>query len=172
MNLLHCSQSIKGKVGKEKGMGLVEVLIASSIMAASLISIMGVYNALSKLSLRNTDSIQATYLAEEGLEIVRVLRDKGWANIASTTASTTYSFFWNNASSTWMATTSPEEIDIFDRSVIFESVRRNANFSIVQGGMGTVDPNSRKVTVTVSWLTVSGTSTKVLEGYVFNTFNK
>lgn len=157
----------------KSGMGLVEIIIASSIVIASLVSIIGVYNSMAALSIRNTDNVQATFLAEEGVEIVRILRDKGWANIASSTLGSTYSFYWNNASSTWVSTTTVISTDIFERTVTYESVFRDINFNIVKGSFagGTLDPNSRMVTVQVSWPTTAGTSTKSIESYIFNTFN-
>lgn len=170
MNKLEFIRAHKDK----KGMGLVEVVIASAIVMASLVSIMGVYNSMATLSLRNTDTIQATFLAEEGVEIVRILRDKGWANIASTTNGVPYSFYWNNASSTWVSTSTIIESDIFERQVVYSAVYRDANFDIIPtlgGPSGTLDTNSKKVTVTVSWPSQTGTSTKSLDSYVFNTFN-
>lgn len=156
-----------------KGMGLVEVVIASAIVMSSLVSIIGVYNSMAALSLRNTDSVQAALLAEEGVEIVRILRDKGWSNIASSTNGSTYSFYWNLASSTWVSTTTVIESDIFERRVVYSPVYRDVNFDISKATTGpvTLDPNSKKATVTVSWPTDAGTSSKSLEAYVFNTFN-
>lgn len=161
------------KINKyKKGMGLVEVVIASAIVMASLVSIMGVYNSMASLSLRNTDAIQATFLAEEGIEIVRILRDKGWANIASSTNGTEYSFYWNYASSTWVSTTTIIESDIFERRVVYSPVYRDVNFNIASSSGGTtLDTNSKKVTVTISWPSNNSTSTKSLDSYVFNTFN-
>ncbi len=161
------------KQKKEKGMSLVEVIIASAIVLSALISIMGVYSAMATLSLRNTDSIQATFLAEEGVEIVRILRDKSWSNIASTTNYATYSFYWNNASSTWVSTTTIIKTDMFQRTAVYSPVYRDTNFNITTSSSSpaTLDPNSRKISITISWPSSNGTSTKVLDSYMFNTFN-
>lgn len=157
-----------------KGMGLIEIIIASSIVMASLVSIIGVYNSMVALSLRNTDTVQATLLAEEGVEIARILRDKGWANIASSTEGSIYSFYWNNASSTWVSTTTIISSDFFERRVVYSPVYRNSSFDIVPTSFDpgvSVDTNSKKVTVTVTWPVAQGTSSKSIEAYIFNTFN-
>ena len=146
---------------------MVEVIIASAIMAMVLVSIISVYNSMAKLSLQNTDAVQANFLLEEGAEIVRVMRDTSWAQIASTTDGVIYRFYWN--STTWVATTSVFTVDQFDRTVVFSPVNRDADFNITSTG-GTLDANSRKATISVAFQRDGATTTKSLEIYTFNTF--
>ncbi len=168
------SPHLQNKIGKDlkSGMGLIEVIIASAIILSALVSIMAVYNSMASLSLRNTDSIQAAFLAEEGTEIVRILRDKAWSNIGSTTNYAIYSFAWNNASSTWVSTTTKISTDIYERTVIYTPVYRDASFNITVSttSPAVLDLNSKKVSITVAWPTANGTSTKTIESYIFNTF--
>ncbi|MES3005700.1 MAG: type II secretion system protein [Patescibacteria group bacterium] len=155
----------------QRGMSLVEVIIAAAIIGSSVVFIMGVYSGLSKLSFRNTARIQSAMLAEEGVVAVKTMRDAGWSSqIASLTMETPYRLYWTG--SAWRATTSPAIIDNqFDRTFVLSSVSRdNTSADIVTSG-GTVDVNSRKVTVNVAYQDNGATTTKSLESYIFNIFN-
>lgn len=152
----------------KKGMGMVEVLIASAVMAVVLISIISVYNSMAELSLKNTDVVQANFLLEEGAEALRIMRDTSWQRISTTTLGTPYRFYWDNT--TWVATTSVVLVDQFDRTFVFEPVYRDMNFNIVPSG-GTIDTGTRKATISVAWLRNGATTTKSIETYVFNRLN-
>jgi hypothetical protein len=154
----------------KQGFGMVEIIIASAIMGAVIVSVISVYHSLAEISLQNTPHIQSAFLLEEGVEIVKVMRDTSWTSIASSTVGTPYYFRWEQASSTWRATTSPQLVDIFTRTVTFADVNRDTDFNIVSTG-GTVDINSRKATIEVSWNTDEGTTTKSVDTYIFKTFN-
>ncbi len=153
-----------------KGISLVEVIVAAAIIGSAVLSTMGVYANLSKLSYQNMPKIQANYLAEEGIEAVRTLRDAGWSSkISKLSTTTAYSLYWNGTN--WTATTTSALIDnLFSRAFTLSDVVRDANFNIASSS-GTYDSGSKMVSVTVSWPDRDGTSTKNLQGYIFNTFN-
>ncbi len=154
----------------QKGFGMVEIIIASAIMGAVIVSVISVYHSLAEISLQNTPHVQAAFLLEEGVEVVKVIRDTSWSGIASSTVGTVYQFRWNQSNSTWTTTTTPQVVDIFTRTVIFSNVNRDADFNIVSTG-GTLDANTRKATIQVSWRTDKGTTTKSVDTYIFKTFN-
>lgn len=158
----------------KKGFGMVEVIIASAIMGAVIVSVISVYHSLAEISLQNTPHIQSSFLLEEGVELVKVMRDTSWASIASSTVDTAYYLGWTRTSSpTAVATSSPNnllDLNIFTRTVTFSNVNRDTDFNIVSSG-GTLDPYSRKATIQVSWPTDKGTTTKSVETYIFRTFN-
>ncbi len=172
MNFLMILKTIKNQstISKsQKGTGMVEVLIAAGIMAIVLVTVINVYHALAALSLQNTEKIQSAFLLEEGVEAVRILRDRGWtANIASLSSEGVY--YLNFQGGTWVATTSRQIIDGFDRKLVISPVNRDGSFNIVTSG-GSVDTNSRKATITVEWNTRNGTTSTSIDTYVFNTFN-
>ena len=97
------------------------------------------------------------------------MRDNGWtANIASQTASSTFYISFNG--STWVSTASNTYIDgTFERSVVLYDVYRDGGEDITESG--TLDPDTKKVTVSVSWRAQSGTSTRSLSIYMTNMFN-
>ena len=71
----------------KKGISLVEVIIASSIISLSMIYISNVYGNFLTLSLENTDKVQAVFLLDEGVEAMKTMRSYAWSTMASYTRS-------------------------------------------------------------------------------------
>lgn len=65
---------------KQKAFGIVEVLIASSIIVVILASLVGMGQLALSNSVRMQERAQATRLAQEGIEIVRQIRDTNWVD--------------------------------------------------------------------------------------------
>ncbi|MBX4200412.1 prepilin-type N-terminal cleavage/methylation domain-containing protein [Candidatus Parcubacteria bacterium] len=158
---------IKSK--KTRGVTLVEVVIATALILVLLLTLTGVYNMYLTSALENTDTVRAAYLAEEGVESVKLMRDFSWAsNIATLAVDTNYYLTFTN--SKWQATTTFSLVDsTFDRKFVLSSVNRDSSSNITSSG-GTLDPNTRKLTVTLSWPTRSGTSTQAITTYIDNIF--
>jgi len=154
-----------------RGFALVEALVASAILAAVIAAAAGAYLLLLQHSSGNAARIQAEYLAEEGLEAVRLLRDSSWtSNIASQPIGTAFYLAWSGTS--WQPTAANTYIDgTFERNITLASVNRDASsYDIVASG-GSNDANTRLVTVTVSWRDGSATSSRSLSTYLVNMFN-
>ncbi len=102
--------------------------------------------------------------------MVKGLRDASWTgNIASQTNDTPY--YLDFVNSAWALTTTLLLIDSkFSRTVTFSAVGRNSSSDIVASG-GTSDPNTRKVTVVVSWPLGGITATRSIETYITNIFS-
>ena len=122
-------------------------------MAISVIAVIAVVVGFSVTTYVNAraellDDTKALYLAEEGYELLRVLRDSDWATIDGLTIGDTYSF---DVSTTTIALTSTlEVIDAeFYRSFVVSEIRRDGDDDIDFSGGGTNDPDSRLVTVSV-----------------------
>ncbi len=148
-----------------QGFFLIEVIVAASIIAVSLILLLGSIGDSVEASRRSLERTQASYLLEEGVEAVKAIRDGAWSSISTTTNGTTYYLAWGG--SAWALTTTPQTIDGFTRSVVFAAVARDVNDDIVMSG-GTVDTGTRKVTVTTSWSAPSGIKTESLQLYIAN----
>lgn len=147
-----------------KGISLIEIIVAIGILGFVFVS-------LGKLSSRAISGLQsdmlaqkATYLAQEGMEITRLLRDQSWStNIAPLTLGTNYYFV---RSSNWWAVTATSQPlieNIFSRTATPFEVQRNSSDDIVPSG-GTPDPNTKRVVVRVLW----GTREVKLETYLTN----
>ncbi len=152
-----------------RGVALVEVVISSAIFLIAVLGITAAFSLSLKASLQNTSKVQATLLAEEGIEAMRAVRDGGWTSkIVPLTAGTSYYLYWTGTN--WTSTTTYALVDsTFERKVVLGSVSRDSNQNIVLSG-GTNDANTRKVTVTVSWREGTATSTKSLATYLTNIF--
>ncbi len=152
-----------------KGFGLLEVLIASTIITIGILAISTSFTVYIKYALSNDKNVQAAYLAQEGFEVMGFLRDKGWAsNVASISTTTP---FYLTFSSTWTTTTSaPAYIDsTFLRQLTISDVRRDVSDNIVTSG-GIWDPYTKKVTLTVSYFQGKATTTQTMSMYISKLF--
>jgi prepilin-type N-terminal cleavage/methylation domain-containing protein len=68
------------RIKTKKGFTLLEVIIAITIVTVGLVSVLGnIYQAVSYTSFSSSRLI-ALYLLQEGMEIVRNIRDENWLN--------------------------------------------------------------------------------------------
>lgn len=149
---------------RQQGFGLVEVLIGASIITLGIVALIQAFGIYVKFALNNDRNVQAAYLAEEGLEVATFLRDGGWgANYDRFTIGANYYISWNGSS--WATTTTEQNIDgIFWRKFVVDNVYRDANDKIASSG--TLDPNTKKVTVTVAYKQGVATTTKTMSTYL------
>ena len=134
---------------QQNGIAIIEILIGTSILTLVLAFIsytLLLFLDTSDLALEQT---QALYLAEEGQELMRYLRDEDWQTISDLTEGNTY--YLDIATSTIGLSSTPEVIDgTFTRAVVVDELRRDSNDDFVESG-GMVDSGGRVITVTVSW---------------------
>lgn len=150
------------------GFGIIEIIIGSAIISLSFLGLMAVANISLKVLEENSHNLKAAFLLEEGIEAVKILRDTDWSqNIATLSTGTNYYFEFNGT--TWQATTNNTYIDgLFERRFVVENVYRDSNDDIAASG--TVDPNTKKITVYVSWPEKGATKTKYISTYISNLF--
>ncbi len=161
------------KKNLKKGSGLVEILVAVFIFSIILGALINASSAYFSGAGVNLSSTKAAYLAEEGIEAVKTIRDFGWNNISALSDNTDYYLYFDTSSSTnnvWKATTTPSIIDSnFIRTFKINSVYRDIDGRIILSG-GTLDINTRKVISSVSWKSNNSTTTKSLSTYITNIF--
>ncbi len=145
---------------------MVEIIIGSAIMLVGILAISVSFNTYLEYSLSNQKNVEATYLLQEGIEVMTFFRDKGWTNNISR-LSTTTTYYLTFSSNTWATSTSPQYVDgLFLRSINVYDVRRDANDDIAVSG--TYDSNIKLVTATVSYFQGKGTTTKSMSKYIVN----
>lgn len=150
------------------GFGLVEVVVAAGVLSVVGLAFLASYSSFVKASLATLRVSQAAFLAEEGLEAVRFIRDSGWASkISPLSTGVSYYFAWESSIG-WTSTTTPETVGIFSRSFRLNSVYRDGNSDIAASGV--LDANARKITVSVSYPEQAGTTTKEISSYLTNLF--
>lgn len=149
------------------GIGAVEIVIGSAIISLVLLSVSSAFNSSLKGSRAVAKKTQANFLAQEGIEAVRILRDNGWQNVSGLSDGENYYFAWS--AGTWATTTSNAFIDgTFERKFTVLNAYRDGNDNIAQSG--TLDPNTKKVTVSVSWREGLSTTTESISAYLINIF--
>lgn len=155
---------------KSHGFGLVEVLVGVAIISMSLVALFSVYTSYLRVEFGNIRIVKASFLIDEGLEVVRLLRDTSWtSNVGNVTNGTTYYLNWTGAA--WQLTTTPSTIDtIYTRKVVFSPAYRDASSKLVSSG--TLDVNTKGYTVTVIWPKQNSTATtsKQVSSYITNMF--
>lgn len=135
----------------QKGIGLIEIVIAVFVISASLFGVLQVSVFALKATADRANKAKAIVFAQEGMEAVRNMRDGSWTNnIAPLTFGATY--YLTVSSGKWALTgTNPGLLDAqFTRTIVLNNVSRDGASDIVTTG-GTNDPSTKKATVTVSW---------------------
>lgn len=136
---------------KNKGVALVEVIIG-----VSLVSLISIFIGLAVTQFVNTRNVilsdtKKMYLAEEGYESIRFLRDENWSNISSLTSNT---YYFLQISTTTVATSgSPEVIDgVYKRSFLIQPVYRgNSGDVVASTSAGAVlDTDTKKIFIFVN----------------------
>lgn len=152
----------------QSGVSLIEVITGVAIITIILVAIgfaVQTYVAARTTLLVN---LKATYLAEEGYEIIRSLRDENWNTIDALPVNTTR--YLSVSTTTRAITTTPEVIDTnFRRSFKLQSVYRNSNDDIVASTApgAALDSETREVEMSVSG--PNGTTT--FEAILTNLYN-
>ena len=157
---------------KKGGFGLLEIVIAVSLISGTIFSLAFVFLLANTLETHASNQIRANFLAEEGLEALRSLRHKSFSsNLASLNAGATYYLSFNPVSSNWSVTTiNPGLIDgAYIRSFVVASVSRDGSDNIVSSG-GTPDPNTKEFRVSVSWQERGVYSTTTVSTYLSDIF--
>ncbi len=146
---------------------MIEVIIVASIIIVSVLAAMSVTQKAISVSRQSLHILQASFLLEEGAEVVRIKRDDSWNNISSLDTNTNYYPTFDNG--TWDLSITPTSLDIFTRTVNIANVERDAITQDITSS-GVVDAGTKLVTVTVSWLEGSVVVNKSLSFYIMNIF--
>lgn len=161
--------NLNKKFSGSRGLTLVEVIIATSIILAFLIALFGVHSFYLKIAFANKSVVKVSSLAEEGLEVTRFLRDSSWStNITPLSLETDYYLVFENG--TWAFTTTPTSVGNLERKVVFSAVYRDVTEDITSSG-GTLDPNTLLVVSTVTWPNSGTTVSRSISTYITNIFD-
>ena len=157
------------KAPSHSGLTLVEVLVATSIILVFLLAFFGAYNLYLRAAFSNGEVVKAIGLAEEGVEALRFIRDSSWSiKIVPLSLDTDYYLIFQGGE--WQTSSTNIFVDnLFERKVRLSAVYRDASRDIVSSG-GTLDPDTRLVISSVSWLKAGATTTKSISTYLTNIF--
>jgi type II secretory pathway pseudopilin PulG len=147
----------------QRGITLIEVAVSITIITAILVVVGFSVNAYVEARSQLLVNAKALYLAEEGYEIIRALRDDDWSTFEGLSNNTTQ--YLSVATTTIGVGVGPEEIDAeFVRSFTLEAVYRDGDDDVVDSSTpgAVVDPDTRLVTVSVAGPTGTTTLQAVL----------
>lgn len=151
------------------GISLVEVLVGVSV--AALVAVFLVAGIQQYVQLRSVmlSEVQRVYVAEEGYELVRFLRDESWTNITALSSDTWYGL--ELLPNDIQTTTTPEVVGgEYERTFTVAPLYRHTDGSVADPanpGSATADSNGRMVTVRVAG--PQGTTT--VESIITNIFD-
>jgi len=152
-----------------KGISIVEVVIAAGIIAVSVTGIVGAIQIYLKIVHQNARETQAVLYLDETAEALQYLRDTSYdLYFNQTNINTSYTVFWNGSGYDLATSTIILPYDM-TRTIVFENVSRDSSDQIVLSG-GSVDPNTKKATITVSWPYQGETKTVSSEMLIHNIY--
>lgn len=136
-----------------RGISLIEMLVSVSVIAVTLTSLLGLASFSLKITILIRQTSQANYIAQEMMEQIRNIRDEtSWNTDGLGTLVMGVDYYIQKTGSPWkwQLVLGTENLNGFTKKAVFENVMRDGTHNIVESG-GTDDPDTKKVTVTVSW---------------------
>ena len=144
-----------------KGVSIIELMVVVLILGLAL----GALLAFGSFSLRTASILkqttQASFMVQDALEALKNYRDNtGWDDNdpadeydglgVVSTGTALHPALSFTTPPRWQLLSGSETLGIFTREIIVEPVARDGSDNIVESG-GTLDSETRKVTITVSW---------------------
>lgn len=151
----------------KSGFGLVEILVAITIIGLSLSALAGLGNFALKIQNRLKKNMTASYLAAEAIEATRAIKDEDWALVSSLDVGSLFHPDQSGSPAKWSLSSGSEVISGFTRQVVFANVYRDSNDDIVAAA-ATLDTNTKKITATVSWSDQGQSQQVLLSTYIVN----
>jgi hypothetical protein len=160
---------------KKDGFVLIEALIGLFIGAVVIGAFVELNIKSSEVSRLNRSEIRGLLLAREGIEITKDLEQSttGWIELDTTICSLDPFCHPVANSGVWelqpdaeeIISTAGSDLTVFTRKIIVEEVRRDGSGNISQ--TGTVDPDTKKVTVEIDWTNRLSDLPLKLESYLY-----
>lgn len=138
-----------------KGQSIIELLIAMAFSLIFFPALFTMFFLSREGKAQQIERTRAVGFMTEAQEAVRNIRERGWEQFSLFTNGTAYHPV--SGGSEWSLAAGSETVGEFTRRIVFSSVSRDAAGAIVSTG-GTVDPSTRRATITVSWATPLPTS--------------
>lgn len=153
----------------KRGISIVEIVIASAIIAISVVGIIGAIQVYLKVVYQNTRETQAVLLLDETAEALQYMRDDSFStHFDSITPGNTYTIFWN-ASGYELSTSTVMLPYEMTRTVVFSEVERDANDQI--SSSGSVDDDTLKAAITIAWPYKEDLKSITSEMLIHNTYD-
>lgn len=159
---------------KQKGFGLIEILLVVGVGMGTFLGIEQYLNLSLKAAIQDSHQTEALYWAKSNLEQARTVRDEDWALISGLTIGNQYSFLPSGTippvgtTPQKLATQSGTKVEgRYTVWITTSQVQRDVNDNIVSSG-GIIDPNTLKINSNVSWEQNGATKTVTISEYLVN----
>ena len=152
------------KQKQNKGLGLLELLVVIAIISFALTSLVGLGNYALRISHNLKQNIIATNLASETIEAVKAMKNESWNNLSSLNLETSY--YPAQSGQKWIAAPGAETINGLTRQFVLSRVFRDTNDDIAPSG--NLDPETKKIIATVSWIEKGKSEQISLTAYLTN----
>jgi len=151
---------------KQKGQSMLEVIITISILIGVILGLVVLSTSVFFLSQKSVNETQAAYLVQEGFEALRKIRDSNWDDIAVLNENTDYYLLYDSETKIWSLTTTPNDIDGYERKIrINNALREDINVNGQIDAEDPINPNgvlidtdTKKIIITVNWMDRSNAS--------------
>lgn len=145
---------------KQKGQAMLEVVITISILIGVIMGLVVLSTSVFSLSKKSVNETQAAYLAQEGFEAIRKIRDLNWDDIGTLDENQNYYLSYDTETKTWSLTTTPSNIDGYERIIqAANALREDVNVNGEIDGADPINPNgtlidtdTKKIVITISWI--------------------
>ena len=118
--------------------------------------------------MKNSRNVQTALLFEETAEALQFMRDQSWStNIASLAKETPYYLVWNGNIFVSTTTTTLHH-NIYSRTFTLYEVKRDGSDAISDSG--SIDPDTLRATISVSWLDGDNTESRTTDTLIHNTY--
>ncbi len=156
-------------IRENPGFGMIEIVVGVSIISFALFGLATVGQISIRLSEESSNNTRTAFLLEEGVEAVKIMRDTSWQNISALADGNDHYLNFNGT--TWATTTADTFVDgLFERKFKLSGVNRDASSQEIVASGGVSDSGTKKLDVSVSWRSQTGTTTKTISTYITNLF--
>lgn len=162
-------------LSRQGGFTLVEAVVALTIFVLGVVGLVSLVLVSKSTSEQGRDAVQAVNYLQEGAEAVRAVRDSAWTNVSTDGAYRLSPQTGMNPPWQLLSGGTESVGGKFNRTVQIGSVSRedtdgngqlSAGDRIVPTGGTLQDPDTKKITVTVSWQVGNQTKTRTLYVYL------
>jgi len=149
----NCKLKINSPGGSSSGFGMIEMFVVLALIIGTFVAMLQLAVFERQSQVLASQSIKATILTEQAMEVTRSVRDKSWDDFFALSLDTAYypvfsANEWN------LSLTNPGPTDIYMVSVQMSEVFRDDDHNISTSG--TSDDQTRKVVATVTWTVPGG----------------
>lgn len=134
--------------GNIPGISIIEVVIALVLFSLLFVFVLGGVDTSQIHQAVDRDYVHAVLQAEEGLDVIRTIRDVEWSNLNPGTYGIAIS------GGHWTMVSSPQETNGYTREIRIERVYRDGSGNITE--TGTEDTAARKITSHITWEFATG----------------